>query len=288
MSNASSSSSIHPSFRINAKSFFITYPQCPKTKEEVKAFLESKAPLSYYLIGQELHQDGNPHIHAVVTYKRKLNVKSSRFFDLDEYHGNVQPARNMQALKVYITKEDPEPLTSDNSSDEETDNLYDLARVTPEETFFEVCRKKKVSIHPKLDPFYVRPSGIPKDTTRCKRKHNSRRIHSLWDDYLRKLTEFAIARGYDFSMGERTIRDRKDHLGVDCIEQTCTIREASGYITRIQKWIPQDDYLRRHVIPSSTQASTDRTSGQISSSADSHPLHSSQPSSWNSQDIFVQ
>lgn len=287
MSNESSQTSIHPSFRINAKSFFITYPQCTKTKEEVKAFLESKAPLAYYLIGRELHEDGNPHIHAVVTYKKKLNVKSNRYFDLDEFHPNVQAAKNMAALKNYITKEDLEPLTSDQLSDEE-DNLYDLARVTPEETYFEVCRKKKVSIHPNLDPFYVRPSGIPKDTTRCKRKHNSRRIHSLWDDYLRKLTEFAIARGYDFTMGERTIRDRKDHLGVDCIEQTCTIREASGYITRIQKWIPQDDYLRRHVIPTSTQTSADRTSGQISSTTDTHPLYSSQPASWNSQDIFVQ
>ena len=147
---------VHPSIHrlesMQSHSLSLTH-NVRRRKKKLKHSWRVKHHFLTTSLGQELHQDGNPHIHAVVTYKRKLNVKSSRFFDLDEYHGNVQPARNMQALKVYITKEDPEPLTSDNSSDEETDNLYDLARVTPEETFFEVCRKKKVSIHPKLDPF---------------------------------------------------------------------------------------------------------------------------------------
>jgi len=286
MSNESSQTSIHPSFRINAKSFFLTYPQCTKTKEEVKAFLESKAPLAYYLIGRELHEDGNPHIHAVVTYKKKLNVKSNRYFDLDEFHPNVQAAKNMAALKNYITKEDLEPLTSDQLSDEE-DNLYDLARVTPEETYFEVCRKKKVSIHPNIDPFYVRPSGIPKNPKRCKREHHPGRLHGLWNDYLQHLKEFAITRGYDFSLGERTIRDRENHLGIDCIEQTCVIRETSGYVARIQKWIPQDDYIRRYVVPTSAETSPNRTSRSVPSSANPHSLYSSQPASWNSEDLFI-
>lgn len=138
--------SIQRSFRIQAKSFFLTYPQCTQTKQALKQFLDTKGRVVYYLIGQETHEDGGQHLHALVTYDKKINVRSQNFFDFNGAHPNVQAAKNIPALKNYISKEDEAPLTSEQATE---DNLYDLARVTPEEEFFEICRKRKV--HPSID-----------------------------------------------------------------------------------------------------------------------------------------
>lgn len=136
--------SVERTFRIAAKSFFLTYPQCNASKQQLKEFLDTKGRVIYVLIGQETHEDGNFHLHALVTFEKKINVKSKKFFDFSGFHPNVQAAKNIPAIKNYISKEDKEPLTNEQF---EVDNLYDLARSTPEEEFFELCRKRKVSIH---------------------------------------------------------------------------------------------------------------------------------------------
>jgi len=135
----------HPSFRIQAKSFFLTYPQCEASKEDLFALLGTKGVIVHATIGQETHEDGNHHLHALVTYERKINVKRNDFFDLESYHPNVQACRNVIATKTYIKKEDLDPFIYDKDGEGEL-NLYDLARTTPEEEFFEICRKQKVSI----------------------------------------------------------------------------------------------------------------------------------------------
>lgn len=146
-----SNDSIHPSsgkFRINAKSFFLTYPQCNESKEALKDFLCSIRPVEYLLVGQETHEDGGLHLHCLVTFKKKLNVKSESFFDLNNFHPNIQAPRNIPATKNYIRKEDESPLEISSITDQmEDEDLYQLARSTGEETFFETCRKKKVTIH---------------------------------------------------------------------------------------------------------------------------------------------
>lgn len=145
-----SNETIHPlpnAFRINAKSFFLTYPQCQLQKEELKAFLDTKGRIIFLLIGLEHHEDGQPHLHALVTFDKKLNVKRQTFFDTNGYHPNIQAVKNLQAVKNYIQKEDLNPLLYNTDEQDEIDNLYDLARATPEEEYFEICRKKKVSIH---------------------------------------------------------------------------------------------------------------------------------------------
>lgn len=148
-----SNESIHRSqnkFRMAAKSFFLTYPQCNCSKEDLKNFLLAKRPTDYILIGQETHKDGGLHLHCLVSFKKKLNIKSDRFFDFNEFHPNIQATKNPAAVKNYIRKEDIEPLEfSDIAADlNSDDNLYNMARTTGEEDFFETCRTNKVSIHP--------------------------------------------------------------------------------------------------------------------------------------------
>lgn len=62
-------------------------------------------------MSQELHQDGNEHLHAYVLLKEKIRLNKeqySYFFDLNYddpcYHPNVQPARSAKNVIGYVVK----------------------------------------------------------------------------------------------------------------------------------------------------------------------------------------
>lgn len=61
-------------FRLNGYGFFLTYPQCPLTKERVAELLTALSPIVKGVIAAEKHVDGSPHIHAYVKFAKKLNV----------------------------------------------------------------------------------------------------------------------------------------------------------------------------------------------------------------------
>lgn len=97
-------------FRIAAKKFFITYPQCPVTKDELKTHLNSfGGGLSNYCICTEKHQDGSPHLHALVSFNDKIDVRSPHYFDLtnqnQNYHPSIEPVRNWSASLRYVMKD---------------------------------------------------------------------------------------------------------------------------------------------------------------------------------------
>ena len=59
-------------FRIQSKSWFLTYPKLDKSKEEALALLKNKLagkPYVGMVVCRELHEDGSPHIHAFVLLK---------------------------------------------------------------------------------------------------------------------------------------------------------------------------------------------------------------------------
>lgn len=102
-------------FRLTAKNFFLTYPQCPLPKHIVCHFLYDKFKPKYVIVSQEHHEDGSLHLHAVVCFTTKKNFCSPSFADLDcspttPYHGNYQTVRSLSDTFNYITKEDKEPF----------------------------------------------------------------------------------------------------------------------------------------------------------------------------------
>lgn len=93
-------------FRISSKSWFLTYPQCPLTKDQVLDLLKAKnKPIKGIVIARELHEDGHPHIHAFVQLTKEFNCQNPRFWDLDKYHGNYQSAKSLTAVVKYIKKD---------------------------------------------------------------------------------------------------------------------------------------------------------------------------------------
>lgn len=101
-------------FRICARNIFLTYPKCEAGKTALQAFLLDKLELDYCLIVKEYHEDGSPHLHALITAKNKFDTKNPTCFDFMSFHGNYQAARNTDHIRTYLLKYDNEPLEYGN------------------------------------------------------------------------------------------------------------------------------------------------------------------------------
>lgn len=121
-SNIMSTKTIKKSIDWHAKSFFITYPRCGLTKEDIKETLYRKFPtLSYYTIGREDHDPEindefeGKHLHVVITFLAKKRIRDCRAFDITiindqgeskTFHPNVQSPRKLKDCINYCKKND--------------------------------------------------------------------------------------------------------------------------------------------------------------------------------------
>lgn len=96
-------------FRLQGKTFFLTYPRCPDnwTKEAVKLALDEKdfGPAAEYVVGKEQHADGTPHFHVFLRYNNRLDTSNQRYFDIYERHGKYEVARRQRAAIQYCKKD---------------------------------------------------------------------------------------------------------------------------------------------------------------------------------------
>lgn len=102
--------------RILARAFLLTYSQTKLTKSAVYIFLSSRPDVQRLIVGQEPHQDGNPHIHAYAVYSKARDV-SYKSFDLQGEHPNIQthkpsldPAVSAVNCWAYCRKHDQDPM----------------------------------------------------------------------------------------------------------------------------------------------------------------------------------
>lgn len=98
-------------FRFQAKSVFLTYPNCVETKEGLLEFLKdklaSRQPI-YIVVSEELHANDTTHFHALCVLTRKLDTANNRYFDAGDApflsHPNIQAPRNLRDVYEYVTK----------------------------------------------------------------------------------------------------------------------------------------------------------------------------------------
>lgn len=131
-------------FRVNARYLFITYPQCGLARDTIWTFLRAKG-VKWAIIGSERHQDGNPHIHAVLDWGRKRDIRNSSFFDLEGHHPNVQPCKNKMASINYTKKEGDFEEFGDPEDSDDTEDLLALAARETEPSFYGHCMARKIS-----------------------------------------------------------------------------------------------------------------------------------------------
>lgn len=103
-------------FRLNSSTLFLTYPQCPLEKEtaveNLLAFCQSKnVTPTKYVVAQEQHKDGTPHLHIAIWLSGKLNLKSPRSLDaITGKHGHYRGIKYPTRCLKYCLKEDKSPL----------------------------------------------------------------------------------------------------------------------------------------------------------------------------------
>lgn len=99
-----------PGFRVTAKTFSVTWPQCELEMETALDQLGKHYPdLAFIAISQEKHQDGNSHLHGLLHFKKKKNIKNIKAFDLQDettnYHPNIQATKDISSWYEYLIKE---------------------------------------------------------------------------------------------------------------------------------------------------------------------------------------
>nr|AGH27831.1 AC1 protein [Tomato yellow leaf curl virus] len=101
-------------FKIYAKNYFLTYPNCSVSKEEALSQLKNlEAPTNkkYIKVCRELHENGEPHLHVLIQFEGKYQCKNQRFFDLvspnrsAHFHPNIQAAKSSTDVKTYVEKD---------------------------------------------------------------------------------------------------------------------------------------------------------------------------------------
>jgi len=131
-------------FRFNSKRIFLTYPQCDLTTEQLFTSFQQQGTIIYCIIARELHQDGNAHRHALIEYEQKLQFRSPRKFDIDNYHPSIERPRNWVATLNYCKKDGDYEEFGTNER-EPTESVCDIARNCGNwEDWVTYCLKHKI------------------------------------------------------------------------------------------------------------------------------------------------
>lgn len=121
---------------------FLTFAQCRLARSTVWDLL-SGLGATWCIIGTEQHADGNPHLHAVVDWGRKKDIRNARALDLEGYHPSIEACKNRPAAINYVKKEGDWEEFGGNEEEEEED-LITIARNLDEGQYYQHCLKKKV------------------------------------------------------------------------------------------------------------------------------------------------
>lgn len=100
-------------FQLNSSKLFLTYPQCPLSKEDVLQFFtdQLRSYQFHYVIAHELHQNGDHHIHCYFELDSPYRTRNAKALDIlgtdgVRYHGNYQGARSSKLVLKYCTKKE--------------------------------------------------------------------------------------------------------------------------------------------------------------------------------------
>nr|QKI29018.1 Rep [Kummerowia striata CRESS virus] len=94
-------------FRMQGKNYTITFPQCSVKKEVAVERIEQKygSDLKGYLVCEEDHKDGTPHLHVFLQFRAKKTFCTNDCFDfIGGQHGNYQVTKSVKAWVEYCTK----------------------------------------------------------------------------------------------------------------------------------------------------------------------------------------
>lgn len=145
-------------FFLNAKNFFLTYPQCPLSEviffsELEKLMLSKKKNIKLCICSSEDHKksDGK-HIHTYFELTSVVRTRNSKYFDIIydgiTYHPNIQRPKDKVGVIKYVVG-----LTKKKEKDEKHIYQYNIdyekylkARKNHKSTIYEQLIKKEVEL----------------------------------------------------------------------------------------------------------------------------------------------
>lgn len=93
-----------PAFKFDATSVYLTYAQCPGKKEDLLAFIQRKNDVSKYVVCEETHADGSPHLHGAFQFEGRVKHADPRYWDWLGHHPNIARPRSIAKVAKYIRK----------------------------------------------------------------------------------------------------------------------------------------------------------------------------------------
>lgn len=121
----------------------------------VAASLRSLGTYNYLLVAEEQHRDGNTHIHAMVIYEEKKNIKSCHHFCINvpeyekdgrkytEYHANLSATKSRKNWITYCKKEDANPI-EEGSENGTKDDILQIRKELSYEKWLQYCYEKRI------------------------------------------------------------------------------------------------------------------------------------------------
>jgi len=133
-----------PSF-YNGKRFFLTYAQCDATMHELACFLIFQGDVKSYIVAEEKHADGSPHLHACVEYAT-VQRHDHKWLDFNGKHPNKQDPRNWNACIQYCKKDGNflDGTDGNGKSGDSVDASAACAACETQEEWFDYSVKKKI------------------------------------------------------------------------------------------------------------------------------------------------
>lgn len=157
----------------HAKNVFLTWPHNDTAKEIIiHSILEHdrlKGHIEYVVVCEETHEDGEPHIHALVILDNRFRVNNKVWDEIGGKHGDYKAARDIAASITYVKKDGnwcdqgQEPLFEHNDKkDSKTQRIFDAFQKGV--TFDEVIDLAGELLQADSASAITRPSSTPTHT----------------------------------------------------------------------------------------------------------------------------
>jgi len=96
-------------FRLAGKCFFLTWPQNNEDGQHVLDTIHTlwNDDVNFIVVAEELHKDGERHLHAIVQFKKRMDIKDANpILDaITGKHGNYQTAKSAKKVLRYVCKD---------------------------------------------------------------------------------------------------------------------------------------------------------------------------------------
>ena len=96
-------------FRVDSKTFFLTFPQCNFPPMTIFKYFENKfkGEIEKAIFCREDHKNTEgKHIHGLIEFKKNKNIKNPNFFDVflnrKNYHASIKSTKNFIGCVLYI------------------------------------------------------------------------------------------------------------------------------------------------------------------------------------------